>query len=745
VVVEDEALRHFKNWHIYSHVEVDCATIILFSPKILKIYFYSTQAQYEDQIELLRPPMLKIGGTSLEEAKIRIVQQDTTSNPQKLICKGIFETNFGDKEFHNYLLKKKYKKTRNDKDREWFYISVEEANHELEQYKGAKSVSKVAETRELYKHQKEFLTKILSGWEQWKEFLLFAKCRSGKSTMVLSAIVKSGVKMTLVVSRFKSPEQSWREDCNLKNFEDLVFIDVQKKNYKEEIKKYLLTKKQIIVWGTVQSKSKLMDLPCNVDLIVYDEAHEGYGSKQWNELSGFHNCKVLYVTGTAYNIEENFSNNKFVYSYFEEQRDKKLGLNAAPSMELILVQYDLNEEYKKLYGDAPDAMSNLFSLNGDKTNFREFSLVRGFYSEYFGKKKNLIVNQRLLKKAKHIYMCLPSIAACHLSVDYLKGTDFAPLVVTGDTKEDSDSIKKHIAENPQGTIILTVRANVLGVTIEELDTVINCAEGDSKNFYFQFAFRGGSSKKNWTVIDFCPRRCLQTLREIYLSSCDNDPSISEYEFSEYFAAIFEYSDGYTVMSQERLAEILSSNDVENSRRIMSRVAYSMDFDKLEDFVMDLDLIPTDHKKSKSEVISSADVNGKSNKTKVNHNPNYKNQDFNVNLNKKIKTVEAILERIPLVLFHMIRKSEIPNSIYHVISSDHYVNDTLDKENVLRSLLDEKIINERSLNCRMMQVATDIQHQIVEDECGTLEKLSCSRQSQKSIPVELMDQLLDGFF
>jgi len=722
---------------------VICATIILFSPKILKIYFYSTQAQYEDQIKLGRPPMLKIGSTSLEEAKIRIVQQDTTSNPQELICMGIFETDFGDKEFHNYLLKKGYKKTRNDKDREWFHISKEDATYELEQYKGAKSVNKVAETRELYKHQKEFLTKILSGWEKWKEFLLFAKCRSGKSTMVLSAIVKSDIKMTLVVARLKSPEQSWREDCNLKNFENLVFIDVQKKNYKEEIKKYLLTKKQIIVWGTVQSKSKLIDLPCNVDLIVYDEAHEGYGSKQWNELSGFHNCKVLYVTGTAYNIEENFSNNnKFVYSYFEEQRDKKLGLNAAPSMELILVQYDLNEEYKKLYGDAPDAMSNLFSLNDDKTNFREPALVRGFYSEYFGKQKNLRVNQRLLKKTKHIYMCLPSIAACHLSVDYLNGTDFAPLVVTGDTKEDSDSIKKHIAENPQGTIILTVRANVLGVTIEELDTVINCAEGEQINFWSQFAFRGGSSEDDWIVIDFCPRRCLHSLRDLYLSACDNDSSISEYKFSEYFAAITEYSNGYITMSQERLAEILSSN-IESGLRIMSRVASSMDLDKLKDFRMELDLTPSNQKTFKSEVISDADVNGKSNKKRINCES--KKRDFDVNLNKKIKTVETILERIPLVLFHMIRRNDSLNSIHSAINSEHYVYDTLDNENVLRSLLDEKIINERSLNCRMMQVATDIQHQIVEDERGTLEKLSCSRQSQKSIPVELMDQLLDDLF
>ena len=595
----------------------------------------------------------------------------------------------------------------------------------------------------LHKHQKEFLTKINSSWEDWKEFLLFAKCRSGKSIMTLSHIIKKKYKVSLVVSRYISPIQSWMNDVKqFADFENLVFINMSDKDWKNQIEYWYSTDKQIILWSTVQSQNRWGNVPCDVNFIIYDEAHHGYGSPQWKSLCKKYDCPVLYVTGTAYDMEENFLHNKFVYSYFEEQRDKKLGLNTAPSMELILVQYDLNEEYKKLYGDAPDAMSNLFSLNDDKTNFREPALVRGFYSEYFSKQKNLRVEQRLLKKAKHIYMCLPSIAACHFSVDYLNGTDFAPLVVTGDTKEDSDSIKKHIAENPQGTIILTVRANVLGVTIEELDTIINCAEGEQINFWSQFAFRGGSSENDWVVIDFCPRRCLHSLRDLYLSACDNDSSISEYEFSEYFAAITEYSNGYITMSQERLAEVLSSN-IESSLRIMSRVASSMDFDKLKDFRMELDLTPSDQKTFKSEVISDADVNGKSNKKRINCES--KKRDFDVNLNKKIKTVETILERIPLVLFHMIRKGDSLNSIHSAINSEHYVYDTLDNEKVLRSLLDEKIINERSLNCRMMQVATDIQHQIVEDECGTLEKLSCSRQSQKSIPVELMNQLLSDLF
>jgi hypothetical protein len=70
---------------------------------------------------------------------------------------------------------------------------------------------------------------------------------------------------------------------------------------------------------------------------------------------------------------------------------------------------------------------------------------------------------------------------------------------------------------------------------------------------------------------------------------------------------------------------------------------------------------------------------------------------------------------------------------------------MDNEKVVERLLNEKIGDVRSLNCRVSQVAIDIQHLIVKDECGTLEELSCSRQSQKSMSVNLVDKLLDGVF
>jgi hypothetical protein len=699
-----------------------------------KIYFYSTKAHYEDQIQLGRVPMLKIGDTQQEEAEDRINQQDTTSNPQQLITKGVYETTFGDKEFHKHLLKCGYKKTRDDKDREWFFITVEDAAYELEQYQGSQSVNKIAETRELYKHQQEFVTKVLSNWEEWKEFLLFAKCRAGKSMMVLSAIVKSGVKATLVVSRYKSPEQSWREDSNFKNFENLVFIDLNKKGYEKEIEKYLNTDKQLVLWGCIQSR-KLTNLPCGIDLIVYDEAHIGYGSKQWTELQNSYDCKVLYVTGTAYKMVWDFNDsNRYIYSYYEEQLDKKRGLIDRPSMKVVLAKYE-SERYQSLFGDDPDAMKNLFRVD-DEGNFVEPSLVQDFVTNHFETQRTLRPQHRLLKDSTHLYMTLPSVAACHAISKYMEGTRFAPLVVTGDTGKDAEDINLHIAQNPNGSCILTRTANVLGVTASEVDTIINCAEGSSIEFWTQFAFRGGSSDKDWTVIDFCPQRCLESLRQTFVAACDTSPEVAEYDFTDY-VAISEWNQGFETLSAERVNEILAA-DVGNAIRLVSGLVSSLDYKKLCDLEFNLNLEAVNSNVAKSIQLNDNNANGKGNKKRVTELQKSEKDE----IYQKIETIQAILERVPLVLFHAINSGQVMNSIDAVLESPHYQPVTLDEENILKMALEYGVINRKSLSTRISKAYVDVQHSMQNNKIVTLDKLSESAQTQQGIPVELFEEMLN---
>lgn len=592
----------------------------------------------------------------------------------------------------------------------------------------------------LKKHQQKFLNKVLSSWEEWKEFLLFAKCRAGKSIMVLSAIARKGVKVSLIVSRYTSPIQSWKEDSkNFSTFNNIVFINLADKDYLEQIEYWYNTDKQLVLWTTIQGNNRWNKIPCDVDLIVYDEAHQGYNSTQFKKLRKKFDCQVLYVTGTAFSMVWDFSeSNSYTYSYFEEQLDKKLGLNNAPSMRVILKKYE-TEEYKKLYGDDPDAMKNLFSIEKGETDFVQPSLVQDFYSETFGDQKHLKPKDRLLNGKFHIFMTLPSVAACHASVKYLEKTKFAPLVVTGDTKEDSDTIRKHVAEN-EYTIILTVSANVLGVTIPEIDTVINASEGESINFWTQFAFRGGSSDRDWDVIDFCPQRCLKTLREIFIAACENNPMIAEYIMLD-FIPIIEWSNGFVIMTQEQVASILAS-DVTNTISLISNIVNSMDMDKLANCQFNLSLLSKEKNNGSKREVNDNGANGKGNIQRDGESS--EKQDNSLVLTKK-ETILAILERVPLTIYHCIKSGIIPNSVHSLINTDHYVYNTLDAEKIIETLIFDEVIDVKSFSYRINQAVIDIQNSISIDECKTLEKLSCSRQSQQSMPVELIDDLFGDLF
>ena len=583
----------------------------------------------------------------------------------------------------------------------------------------------------LQKHQKEFVAKAQA---DYLEFLLFAKCRAGKSVMTLSHIIDRGFKMTLVVSRYTSPKQSWKDDSkNFSNFDNIVFIDINQKDYIQQIDYWYNTDKQIILWACIQSR-KILDLPVDVDLLVYDEAHVGYNSDQWNNLREVIKCPVLYVTGTAYSMVWDFSDSqRYIYSYYEEQLDKKRGLNNRPSMKVILAKYD-SAQYQSIFGDDPDAMKNLFQVD-DEGNFLHPSLVQDFVTNHFGSQRHLRPQDRLLEDSTHLYITLPSVPACHAFEKYLQGTRFAPLVVTGETGKDADDINKHIAENPNGSVILTRTANVLGVTAEEVDTIINCAEGSSIEFWTQFAFRGGSGDKDWTVIDFCPQRCLESLRQTFVAACDTSSEVAEYDFTDY-VVICEWINGFEELSAEKVNEILAA-DVGNAIRLVSGIVTSLNFNKLRDIEFNLNLKPTNSNIVKSNQLNDNNANGKSNKKQLNKLQKSEKDE----IYSKIETIQAILERIPLVLFHAINSGEVMNTIDSVLESEHYQPVTLDDENVIQMALEYDIINRKSLSYRISEAYVDIQHAMQEDKVVTLDKLSMSTQTQQGIPVELFEQML----
>jgi len=646
---------------------------------------------------------------------------------EELVLLGWWEdVNILDTDIHKFLLTLPHIR----KYAEWFShkTTLDIIKNQVEQKFFSETPEK-KDTLKLFKHQQEFVTQAQA---DYLEFLLFAKCRAGKSVMTLSHIVDKGFKATLVVSRYTSPRQSWGDDSsNFSNFSNIVFIDLNDSDYLKQLTYWYNTDKQIILWACVQSR-KTLNLPIDIDLLVYDEAHIGYNSKQWNKLREATNCPVLYVTGTAYKMVWDFdSARRFIYSYFEEQLDKKNGLNDRPSMQVLLAIYE-SELYQKLFGSDPDAMKNIFRVD-DEGNFVEPALVQEFVTNYFGTQRNLRPKDRLLKNSTHMYITLPSVAACYAMAELLKSTRFAPLVATGDANVDADDINKHIAENSNGSCILTRTANVLGVTARDVDTIINCAEGSSIEFWTQFAFRGGSGDHDWQVIDFCPQRCLESLRSAYTSACELSPHIQDYEFTDY-VSIIEWNGGFNELSADRVIEILAA-DVGNAVRLISGV--SIDLEKLNelDFGLELQASSSDSK-VKEEIVNDNGANGKSNKKLLSQ----VDKDIEKTCCKNYTTVKEILKRVSIVLYHAIKSGQPMNSIDAVLSSEHYQPVTLDRENILRNALDNKCINQKTLSMCISGAYVDIQHAIKKDERRALHDLAHSAQQYMSIPVDCMDNM-----
>ena len=578
-------------------------------------------------------------------------------------------------------------------------------------------------------YQKDFVNKAHNDYD---EFLLAAKCRAGKSVMVLSHILDKNHKISLVVSRFKSPSQSWLNDSKTFDcFSKFVTVSLSDKNWVNQLNHWMNTDNQIILWSTVQGLVRKLDNLPNIDLLVYDEAHIGDKSSQFIKVRNYlSSTPCLKVSGTAYDqLWDTTESNRFIYDYFQEQIDVQSGIINRPSMEVILATYE-SDRYSEIYGQDPDAMKNLFLVEDGK--FVDEFLVKEFISKFFDT-RDIRPKNRLLYKSNHIYMCLPSVEACHLFQSLLNSI-IPTKVVTGDTGVDADEINQFVSENNR-SVCLTYSANVLGVTQSLWDTVINCREGKSIQFWTQFAFRAGSGDHNWRVIDFVPQRALESLRETFILANDLNPSLSEYEFLD-FVPIHEWTGEFKSLTVNDVNQILSA-DIASTTRLMTGGTDRLNLIKL----MDVDFNnfnQFDKEVTKSVVLNEEGNDNGSAKNRMNKmNPKQKSD-----LQAKIKTIKSYLALIPQVIFEERLQNNSVNTIDDVIQSDSYGLITGD-DNLLVELLNENVLSSKSLSRRVNQTRISIDSSIVtQSPSFILSELEISTGVSKSIPSDLFDKMVE---
>ena len=625
---------------------------------------------------------------------------------------------------------------------EW--SSYNEKMHSIDSIKGIVeeeffiSEKKERDVFEPYPYQKEFVAKAQG---EWLEFLLFAKCRAGKSAMTLNHIVESHRKVSLLVSYRKSPSDSWFEDATRFDvFKNIRVIDMKDSSWKSDLNYYLQNPElQIVLWSTVQGlqRGRLKQLKelTDINLLILDESHIGNSAKQFqNVRNQLITTPCLSISGTAYNqIWQYPEENTFVYSYFEEQLDNKLGVykNLRPKMNVKVVKYQ-SDMYKTIYGEDPDAMKNIFCIEDGE--FINKDLVRDFIQKYFAPQVHIRNRKdRLFGSSQHMLMCLPSVEACHLFSRMIESY-YLPFVVTGETGRRSDDIEKFIRENIEGkTITLTYEANVLGVTQELWDTIVNAKEGKSAEFWTQFAFRGGSGDKDWDVIDFCPQRSLESLIQYYVTSSERNPALLDYNLVD-FVPIYEFDNGFRELSQEEISSIVAS-DANASVRIVSSILSSLDYNKLKDFEMNIELNSSSKDSLKSVTVNDNDTNGKSNKVKL--SPKNKGDK---ELLLKLKTLKSITDSIPLIQFYELKEGKRIQNTTSLLTSDLYAKITQDTDNCLARAFDEGLLNLKSFTHRLIQSSTQVESSMNQDEMMTLFKLSISKGSNRTIPLELLDNM-----
>jgi hypothetical protein len=247
------------------------------------LYFYSTPAFYEDQLALGRRPMLKIGQTTQESAEIRIKQQDGTACAQHLVKLGSFDVPFTDKQFHKYLLDRGLKKTRDDADREWFHITVEEATDLVQKFAQFTGGSALATKRELQltEWQKRALRFLGESLEAGKKVtVLELAARFGKTLAMLSAFKFSSHRVMVIANYVKTVNTSFRKEAALYFPGEIATVDASEDGFQEKVTYFLEEGYKVLITFSIFSSSKI---DSNVNfvqglenrIIVVDEADYG--------------------------------------------------------------------------------------------------------------------------------------------------------------------------------------------------------------------------------------------------------------------------------------------------------------------------------------------------------------------------------------------------------------------------------------------------------------------------------------
>ena len=469
-----------------------------------QIYAYTDEDRYEGRIARGLKPRLKIGGTDRKVARDRIDEQDGTSQPVALVQKKVYNTTFWDTGFHKWLEGRGYVRVR--KNREWFEISVEDLDKEIEAYsKHLESFS--YEIKGNYTPrtlQTKVSEEVCNLWNGNTIIQPLDLCpRFGKDFTHLDVFKRSGFRVMIIASYWLGSNESLIKTVK-KRLDVSADIEVIKPNYDLYVKA-LREGKRVLIDVSLHVDSdkidgQLLDALKEEDaLIVVDEADFG----AWTEtsrsiLQQYTQCgNNLVLLSTGSNIERAMIGAKgdiqtpIRYTYADLIALKKEGDETYKDLvEITCYNLDATPAFIDEQNNMlPEDRLNMTKLC-DKRNVhvqREFKKqvlfdkergndVFGIYSRHWGQIDHPAV----------MVWCPTTKSGLNSLAKVCKDPDYNIIVLHGDEHTNrgaeeyvKESIKLAEEEGKEGTVIFSCGMGARSFSIPNIIATVDCFDGGS--------------------------------------------------------------------------------------------------------------------------------------------------------------------------------------------------------------------------------------------------------------------------
>ena len=506
---------------------------------------------------------------------------------------------FQDHDVHDVILQSGYsavKFVESGKQSEWFKIDLTSAKAAILAVKEGKSVLPDAKTSvvvaqkqkiTLRDEQKENVEKTIDIFKRYDTMLWNCKMRYGKTVTAYELIKRQHYQKVIVITHRPAVEDGWGTDHDLMFAgEKHLFIDKTNGSVDYDsaidadndfkLKKTVQYQTPFVYFASIQDlrgsqrvggkynkNNAVFDM--DWDLLIIDEAHEGTSTDLGDAVIKTlrkPNTKVLLLSGTPYNIMSEFDENKYTWTYVDEQKAKAEWEENHPNErnpyeelpKMNIFTFDLSEQmptsYRFVTEDSAFNFREFFrTWTGDvEKDFRiipEGKSVGDFvYEDDVYNFLSLISSdsqdsnypfstEEYRDMFAHTFWIVPGVkeakALSTLIQRHPNFKDFEVVNIAGDGDEEKPYdealtlVRSSIKSYPK-TITISCGKLTTGVTVREWTAVmmLSGSSSTSASGYMQAIFRvqspgyiNGRQKKNCYVFDFAPDRTLKVIAEVH--------------------------------------------------------------------------------------------------------------------------------------------------------------------------------------------------------------------------------------